>query len=597
MKAVILGGGAATTLFPLANHYPILAAPIANKPLVLHLLQSLQHTGFREVAIVAADHLPYYRALEQSQRRRGGGIALRLIEQRVPTGTAGALRDLGTFMRHGPVLVLSPSMYIERLDIARVFAFHLERKAGLTVVTEPGFPGGRSLENIKIRPDGQIEEFILLHESRDRRRRFGPFDPQHERRQTRRATGIYVVSPEALDCLPDQGYMDIKEQLIPALAERAIPAYAYEPDHALHRIHGVRDYVELNRDILTGHVEPQEFIFEGRRQIDQGVWVADNVTIARTAVLHGPIIIGRNCSIGENVTVLGPTCIGAGSELHRNSLVRESVLGRNVRIERRAVVEHSVVADQCAVLPREAARHTVLVDGRTVRGSLTLLPRRTSDGFELSVRTADAWSPSRVRHHAYLVTKRAMDIALSATALLLLAPLLALIALLVRLDSQGPIFFVQRRCGKKGREFSMYKFRTMVANAPALHDALVAAKDVDGPMFKMDNDPRITRLGRFLRKTSLDELPQLLNVLKGEMSLVGPRPLVMKEMVFAPSWRDIRLTVQPGITGLWQINGRDSVSFHDWIRHDVHYVKHQSLGMDFKILLSTFRVLKNATNV
>jgi lipopolysaccharide/colanic/teichoic acid biosynthesis glycosyltransferase len=114
---------------------------------------------------------------------------------------------------------------------------------------------------------------------------------------------------------------------------------------------------------------------------------------------------------------------------------------------------------------------------------------------------------------------------------------------------------------------------------------------VDGPVFKLDRDPRITRVGAFLRKTSLDELPQLINVIKGDMSLVGPRPLVMGEMKFSPSWRDIRLRVKPGVTGLWQVEGRSSPYFHDWIRYDVAYVKEQSLTGDLKIILKTIRVV------
>ncbi|MBI5903459.1 MAG: sugar transferase [Deltaproteobacteria bacterium] len=184
-----------------------------------------------------------------------------------------------------------------------------------------------------------------------------------------------------------------------------------------------------------------------------------------------------------------------------------------------------------------------------------------------------------------------MDILASAVLLALLSPVMLLICAMIKRDSEGPCVFSQKRCGKDGRDFVMYKFRTMVKDAPSLQQKLVAEKNVDGPMFKLFNDPRVTRIGEKLRKTSLDELPQLINVLRGEMSLVGPRPLVMDEMKFSPSWRSIRLKVKPGVTGLWQVQGRSEASFHDWIRYDVDYVKNQSLWLDLKILFKTVKVV------
>ena len=151
------------------------------------------------------------------------------------------------------------------------------------------------------------------------------------------------------------------------------------------------------------------------------------------------------------------------------------------------------------------------------------------------------------------------------------------------------MIFAQQRCGRWGREFRMYKFRTMIEGAEQLHARLTEHNEVDGPMFKIERDPRVTIVGRFLRRTSLDELPQLFNVLKGDMSLVGPRPLAMKEMKCSPSWRDIRLSVKPGITGSWQVESRGS-RFHDWIEHDILYVLNHSLWLDLRILLKTARV-------
>lgn len=188
--------------------------------------------------------------------------------------------------------------------------------------------------------------------------------------------------------------------------------------------------------------------------------------------------------------------------------------------------------------------------------------------------------------------KRIFDIILGTILLVISIPFFSVVATLIKITSSGPVFFLQKRCGKNGMEFNMYKFRTMIKDAETLKKKLQS--DVDGPMFKMKNDPRITSIGRFLRRWSLDELPQLFNVLKGEMSLVGPRPLSNDEMTRNNEWKEIRLSVKPGVTGLWQITGKSSGKFSDWIKCDTEYVKKRSLFFDFKILsLTITAVLKN----
>lgn len=181
--------------------------------------------------------------------------------------------------------------------------------------------------------------------------------------------------------------------------------------------------------------------------------------------------------------------------------------------------------------------------------------------------------------------KRIFDIILGSILLVISIPFFSVVATLIKITSSGPVFFLQKRCGKNRREFKMYKFRTMIKDAETLKKKLKS--DVDGPMFKMKNDPRITSIGRFLRRWSLDELPQLFNVLKGEMSLVGPRPLSNDEMTRNNEWKEIRLSVKPGVTGLWQTTGKSSGKFSDWIKYDTEYVKKRSLFFDFKILFLT----------
>lgn len=191
----------------------------------------------------------------------------------------------------------------------------------------------------------------------------------------------------------------------------------------------------------------------------------------------------------------------------------------------------------------------------------------------------------------YLFLKRFMDIFASILGLILLSPILIVVSVLIKLDSKGPVFFSQKRVGLHGKTFNMYKFRSMVVNAEEIKDKLKEQNEMSGPMFKMKNDPRITKIGKFIRKTSIDELPQLLNVLKGEMSLVGPRPSLPKEVKEFEPWMLERLEVKPGITCYWQVMGRNSIGFREWMELDVKYVHERCLSLDLKLIFKTFFVL------
>ena len=183
--------------------------------------------------------------------------------------------------------------------------------------------------------------------------------------------------------------------------------------------------------------------------------------------------------------------------------------------------------------------------------------------------------------------RRALDVVVSAAALLLLLPLLALIALCIRLDSPGPVLFVQKRVGRHGQEFPVFKFRSMFTDAEAHLHTVLDANERTGPVFKMRQDPRITRIGRWLRRCSLDEVPQLMNVLKGDMSLVGPRPALPREVALYTLDQRVRLSVLPGLTGLWQVSGRATLSFEASVALDLLYVQRQSLWLNVVILART----------
>jgi len=189
------------------------------------------------------------------------------------------------------------------------------------------------------------------------------------------------------------------------------------------------------------------------------------------------------------------------------------------------------------------------------------------------------------------IAKRTFDLAASAVGLLLIAPVLALITLAIRLDSDGPVLFRQERMGLHRQRFQVLKFRTMVVGAEYMVADLKARNEADGPLFKIRDDPRVTRVGRFLRRYSLDELPQLWNVLKGEMSLVGPRPPLPREVDAYEDWQLDRLEVRPGITGLWQVSGRSELPFDEYVRLDLFYIENWSLAYDLFIVAKTIPML------
>jgi exopolysaccharide biosynthesis polyprenyl glycosylphosphotransferase len=187
-----------------------------------------------------------------------------------------------------------------------------------------------------------------------------------------------------------------------------------------------------------------------------------------------------------------------------------------------------------------------------------------------------------------LLMKRVIDIAGSAALLIALAPLFAVVALLIKFDSPGPILFAQERVGYNKRRFKVLKFRTMIAEAEKQQNVLEHLNEVEGPVFKIKKDPRITRVGALLRRFSIDELPQLVNVLKGDMSLVGPRPLPVRDVErIDVSSHKRRFSIKPGITCLWQVNGRSNIGFDDWVRLDLEYIDKWSLALDVIILLKT----------
>ncbi|UCG33180.1 MAG: sugar transferase [Phycisphaerales bacterium] len=338
-----------------------------------------------------------------------------------------------------------------------------------------------------------------------------------------------------------------------------------------------RGFLALNESVLAAAVRQERP--HGFSRGDDGILVGEGCQIHSSARLIGPLILHRSVAVGEGATIIGPTVVGMGSQVGAGAVVAQSVVAAHTVVAPGSTTQQQLVSGCWSGASTQTAVH---------RSSSPAALRLTGvspadEGADLKPRLRGK------RRQVHLAIKRVMDVVLSAAALVVLAPLLAVVAVLIKRDSPGPVLFSHRREQRGGKEFQCFKFRTMSAGAHSLQRALYKSNEVDGPQFKLLNDPRVTRVGRWIRATNVDELPQLINVLLGHMSLVGPRPSPFRENQICVPWRRARLSVRPGITGLWQLcrDNRRGGDFHQWIFYDMAYVRHFSIWLDLKILLAT----------
>jgi len=300
---------------------------------------------------------------------------------------------------------------------------------------------------------------------------------------------------------------------------------------------------------------------------------------------------GPGCTVHPSARILGRVAILDDAVVEADALiVGPTLLGAGARVGPGAVVAQCLVMPGAHVAPGTTVRHRVVTGAASTPLPPGARPVRHNSGRH-SALPIEVHHP--VRQPFYPTVKRVADAAIALASLLLLAPLLVCLALLVKFGSRGPILYGGEREGKDGKPFRCWKFRSMYVGAEAKQWELAARNHVDGPQFKMEDDPRVTTVGRWLRRTNVDELPQLLNVLLGEMSLVGPRPSPFRENQLCVPWRQGRLSVRPGITGLWQVcrHDRENGDFHQWIQYDLLYVRHLSPAVDLKIFLATIVTL------
>ncbi|MCP4249829.1 MAG: hypothetical protein GY778_22530, partial [bacterium] len=309
--------------------------------------------------------------------------------------------------------------------------------------------------------------------------------------------------------------------------------------------------------------------------------VGQDCGIHASARLIGPVVLHDGVIVEAGATVVGPTVVGSGSRIRHGATVVQSVLADHSVVAAGVTIRHRVASGRCSA----SAAATEL---QAEPSCLTVGPlgeQRPAGGGG-----ATPTGPAHLARRIHLAVKRVLDVVFSLAALLVLSPLLIVVAVLIKLESPGPVLFIHHREKRGGRQFPCLKFRTMVAGAHRQQRTLYKQNALDGPQFKLRHDQRITRLGQWVRGTNIDELPQLINVLLGHMSLVGPRPSPFRENQICVPWRRARLSVRPGITGLWQVcrsADRTGGDFHEWIFYDIAYVRHFSIWLDIKIVAAT----------
>jgi lipopolysaccharide/colanic/teichoic acid biosynthesis glycosyltransferase len=310
--------------------------------------------------------------------------------------------------------------------------------------------------------------------------------------------------------------------------------------------------------------------------------IRNSNTISEGSRFVGKVLLGENIHVGPDVIIVGPT-----------------VIGNNVKIERGAVINSSVIGPEVCVPEKRHVQDCIVKGpqydwGRPVRCEVDSSEQVSCPRYDSSLPGHD-YAPFRTwsRFSYVRCLKRFVDFLGAVVVLILFAPLMPFVALAIRLTSPGPIFFGDKRQGLHGQEFKCLKFRTMVTGADKIQEKLRVVSQVDGPQFKMADDPRISTVGRFLRETYIDEIPQFFNVLLGQMSIVGPRPSPESENTLCPFWRDARLSIRPGITGLWQVHRtrKPMKDFQEWIHYDIEYVRNLSLRMDLWVCWLTTKKL------
>jgi len=563
--AVVLAGGLGHFHGFALTPYPKILLPLANRPLLHYQARVLAEAGVKRLVLClnsgmgprVAEHLdslPY---------------SLEYLIKETSCGTGGSLKEVEDAIHGNAFWVLSGDLLLTA-NLAEMLAFHQEQRATATLGTLRVWEAPWEMERVEFDQDRRIKTIHRRH-------------PAQEKRSTVRPAGLYLFQSEVLQSIPPVRYFDLKEQLFASLYRQGAPMRIWEIPGYSRNLSSIGDFFTANLDILKGRVPMPDQEKTPNPSDDN-----DKAQISASAKVFAPTVLGSGSRIGDEAIIFGPSAIGSHCEIEPGVVINECVILNNARISQGARLHRCVISDG-AVISSGTHLHEMVVMQSLQSPKEQTVSSLWEQGTRHPGRVAGPLEWQTYATPFCQKVKRFLDVIVAILGIIIAAPFMLFIALAIKLDSPGAIIFRQERCGLRGRNFTMYKFRTMVKNSEELKPGLKDLNEVDGPMFKIILDPRITRVGRILRDTCLDELPQLYNVFKGDMSLVGPRPLSMEEMRYNPKWRDARLSVRPGMSGLWQVEAHSRLFFNDWLINDLEYVKQCSLGLDLKILLKTIK--------
>jgi lipopolysaccharide/colanic/teichoic acid biosynthesis glycosyltransferase/ADP-glucose pyrophosphorylase len=579
--AVLLANGPAVLDGSPIASFPKCFLPIANRPLLLYQAATLMSAGVERLILVvgAEQGQMTQRLVEQVQDLP---IKTQFYVQEHIRGTAGSLKEIEHLLQADRFLVMSSDLFLDA-DLKSLVNYHLGSNATATVAAASMEVPAWHMERIETDTEELAKTIHRIH-------------PAYSRRSKLRPIGLYLFEKAVLQFIPEEGIFDIKEQLVTSLYSHFHRTIVWTVRTYCQNILSGTRYLAANADVLQNQV-----VFSQLKpylpRVDTAVAALGGYPAGGTV---SPVVQAPSSTIDDGAMVIGPTAIGVGCSIGRNAIVNSSVLLDGCKVGAGAHLTGCVLGEG-AVVPDGAALHHVIVRSKTQKAEVEPLEVDSTDIGASYLCSCHETVTSRMTKSSRFI-KRVTDMIFSASLLLGLAPLMAAIAIWIKLDSPGEVIFRQRRCGENGKEFTMYKFRSMVDNAEEVKREIQVLNEVDGPMFKLSKDPRTTRAGWILRATNLDELPQLWNILVGDMTLIGPRPLSWDEMRFNPRWRDVRLSVPQGLIGLWQVKSHSKASFADWIRYDMEYVSNWSAWLDAKIFLKAlfdmtvghFRSLENA---
>lgn len=550
MQAIVLAASGGPEFGPLCQGTSKGMLPFLGQPLLAHVVRYLENQGASHIRVNLCQQ-PYQveRHFEESPTTKAS-LSFHLEPRRA--GTAGAAKRLGANAKE--TLVVCMGDLITNVDLDEVYAFHKANHALVTLVLVPG-DRANAAGRATVDAEGRLTSFEEGSEDASRLVN----------------AGIYLIEPEALIHVNAQGPCDFGRDFFPALLEKNLPVFGFQTQAYWMDAGHPTGYMRALSDVLHGRVAG---LTPPGEQVKPGIWVENGASVHAKAKLTAPVFIGKNARIdqevklGPAVSVEGNSWMARGAALVAGSVFPGTFVGKATGWESQILFPDGLIELKTA-RPTIVASDDPLILGTTYREPL-----------------ADTL------HTLF-------DQVVAGLGLLAIAPLLLLLTLAIKLDSPGPAFYTQLRVGQdrrpyrhgspRGSIFEVFKFRTMHTDADAKVAELMAQNQyAGGAFFKLENDPRITRIGHFLRKSSLDELPQLINVLKGEMRLVGNRPLPVYEAeALQEDWQRTRFLAPAGITGLWQISGRSDLSEKERLALDSYYTVTRTFASDFGILVKT----------